>query len=81
MSGQLQEMEIRDLSCDVFQVFQHATPLLSAGSAEKFNTMVIGWGGLGTLWGKADVYKRQCRCCCICLRWSARGWRLWAEAK
>ena len=54
MSGQLQEMEIRDLSCDVFQVFQHATPLLSAGSAEKFNTMVIGWGhavGQGGLYG------------------------------
>ena len=63
MSGQLQEMEIRDLSCDVFQVFQHATPLLSAGSAEKFNTMVIGWGGLGTLWGKAvcTVYVRPPR--------------------
>ena len=63
MSGQLQEMEIRDLSCDVFQVFQHATPLLSAGSAEKFNTMVIGWGGLGTLWGKAvcTVYVRPQR--------------------
>ena len=63
MNGQLQEMEIKDLSCDGFQMFQHATPLLSAGSAEKFNTMVIGWGGLGTLWGKAvcTVYVRPQR--------------------
>ena len=30
-------------------------------NAEKFNSMVIGWGHLGTLWGKPTfhVYVRQ----------------------
>lgn len=30
---------------------------------EKFNSMVIGWGGLGTIWGKPTftVYVREHR--------------------
>lgn len=56
----LHEINVKTLSCDVFQLFSEATPLVTAGSRESFNTMTIGWGGLGTLWGKpvCTVYVR-----------------------
>ena len=34
-----------------FQWFQEAE-LLAAGTKEKSNAMTIGWGGIGTLWGR-----------------------------
>ena len=48
---------------DIFEQFDKKWALLTAGSMEKFNTMTISWGGLGTLWGKpvATVYVRQSR--------------------
>ena len=37
--------------------------LLTAGTAEKFNTMTVSWGGVGELWGKdvAFVFVRPQR--------------------
>ena len=37
--------------------------LVTAGNAEQFNTMTIGWGSLGTLWSKtvATIYIKPCR--------------------
>ena len=60
MKKELREVELSTLSCEVFEVFSKATPLLTAGNQEKLNTMTIGWGGLGTLWGKpvCTVYVR-----------------------
>ena len=60
MEKELREAELSTLSCDVFQLFSKATPLLTAGNRENLNTMTIGWGGLGTLWGKpvCTVYVR-----------------------
>ena len=48
---------------DIFEQFDKKWALLTAGSMEKFNTMTVSWGGLGTLWGKpvATVYVRQSR--------------------
>lgn len=56
----LHEMDRNNLSCEVFQVFHNATPLVTAGTRENYNTMTIGWGGLGTLWSKpvCTVYVR-----------------------
>lgn len=44
-----------DLNVNAFQVFDREWALLTAGTKEKFNTMTISWGGLGTLWGKPVV--------------------------
>ena len=48
---------------DIFAQFDKKWALLTAGGKEKFNTMTISWGGLGTLWGKpvATVYVRESR--------------------
>ena len=47
---------------DIFNDFSKGA-LLTAGTPEKFNMMTIGWGGLGTVWGKpsATVYVRPSR--------------------
>lgn len=54
------KMEFRT---DIFQQFDKKWALLTAGNNEKFNTMTISWGGLGTLWGKpvATTYVRTSR--------------------
>lgn len=51
------------LEADVFQKFDRQWALVTAGTAECFNTMTIGWGGLGTLWSRpvATVYVRPNR--------------------
>ena len=37
-----------------FQWF-HDAELLCAGDKEKSNAMTIGWGGIGTLWGRTAL--------------------------
>lgn len=56
----LREVKREDLSCNVFRLFGEGSPLLTAGDRNGLNTMTIGWGGLGTLWGKpvCTVYVR-----------------------
>ena len=34
---------------DVFSMFNDQWALLTAGSPEKYNTMTIGWGTMGTI--------------------------------
>lgn len=36
---------------DVFSLFDDRWGLLTAGTPEKYNTMTIGWGTMGTIWG------------------------------
>lgn len=45
------------------EIFNRRWALLTAGDENAFNTMTIGWGGLGTLWGKptATVYVKPIR--------------------
>ena len=48
---------------EIFSLLPERTPLLTAGTPERCNTMTIGWAGLGTLWGKpvCTVYVRPQR--------------------
>ena len=52
-----------EFTTDILSVFDKKWTLLSAWDKNKFNTMTISWGGLGTLWGKpvATVYVRKSR--------------------
>lgn len=60
MNHNFQEIDLNTFQCDVFHMFGKATPLLTVGDRESLNTMTIGWGGFGTLWGKpvCTVYVR-----------------------
>ncbi len=51
------------LEADVFQKFDRQWALVTAGTAEHYNTMTVSWGGLGTLWSRpvATVYVRPNR--------------------
>ncbi len=46
-----------------FELFDKEWALLTAGREGAFNTMTIGWGGLGTLWRRsvATVYVKPIR--------------------
>ncbi|MBR6086175.1 MAG: flavin reductase family protein [Spirochaetales bacterium] len=48
---------------EIFSQFDKKWALLTAGELDKFNTMTISWGGLGTIWNKsvATVYVRLSR--------------------
>ncbi len=48
---------------EAFSSFSKYGALLTVGNKEKFNMMTIGWGGLGTLWGRpvATVFVRPSR--------------------
>ena len=43
-----------DFTENGFQWF-HDAELLAAGDREKSNAMTIGWGGIGTLWGRTAL--------------------------
>lgn len=43
-----------DFSENAFQWF-HDAELLAAGNNQKSNAMTIGWGGIGTLWGRSAL--------------------------
>ena len=43
-----------DFTENGFQWF-HDAELLAAGNSEKSNAMTIGWGGIGTLWGRTAL--------------------------
>lgn len=48
---------------EILEVFNDKKALLTAGTGDDFNTMLIGWGALGTIWSKpaATVYVRESR--------------------
>lgn len=52
-----------ELTTDVFHNFFPGNALVTAGNEEDYNTMLIGWGALGTIWGKAaaTIYVRDSR--------------------
>ena len=43
-----------DFTENGFQWF-HDAELLAAGNKDKSNAMTIGWGGIGTLWGRTAL--------------------------
>ena len=44
----------QDFAFNGFNWFRHAL-LLAAGDKEQSNAMTIGWGGIGTLWGRTAL--------------------------
>lgn len=52
-----------EFNTNIFEQYAKKWALLTAGDKDKFNTMTISWGGLGTLWNKpvATVYIRTSR--------------------
>ena len=40
---------------EIFSQFSQKWALLTAGTKDAYNSMTIGWGGMGTLWGKPVV--------------------------
>ena len=52
-----------EFTTDIFSAFDKKWALLTAGTKERFNTMTISWGALGTIWGRptATVYVRTSR--------------------
>ncbi len=52
-----------DFNTDSFKIFDREWALLTAGTIDRYNTMTVSWGGLGTLWGKpvATVYVKPVR--------------------
>ena len=44
-------MDFTENSYEVFHLFNDRWALVTAGTLEDFNTMTIGWGSMGTIWG------------------------------
>ena len=57
----------KELDQNVFSMIGEQWMLVTAGTAERCNTMTASWGGLGVLWGKpvATVYIRPQRYTCL----------------
>lgn len=56
-------MNLENFNLAPLYILDKEWALLTVGSEEKFNTMTISWGGLGTLWHKpvVTVYLRPNR--------------------
>ena len=44
-----------EFTVDAFGLYAKKWALLTAGTEDKFNSMTISWGGIGTLWNKPVV--------------------------
>ena len=47
----LHPVELERLTPEILHVFGRQPPLLTAGDKTGLNTMTIGWGTMGTIWG------------------------------
>lgn len=56
-------MDLKNFNLAPLYTIDQEWALLTAGVKEKFNTMTISWGGLGTIWNKpvVTVYVRPNR--------------------
>ena len=56
-------MNLKDFNLAPLYTLDKEWALLTTGNKDKFNTMTVSWGGLGTLWHKpvVTVYVRQNR--------------------
>lgn len=48
-------MDLKNFNLAPFYAIDQEWALLTCGVKEKFNTMTISWGGLGTIWNKPVV--------------------------
>lgn len=57
------EIEFTQIDENAVDLFKNRWALVTAGTAEKLNTMTVSWGAVGELWGKdmATVYIRPQR--------------------
>ena len=53
MEGDLSKLE--NLSYNPFKKFHEQWGVVTAGTKEKFNSMTISWGSMGTIWGKPMI--------------------------
>ncbi len=49
--SELQRLDPGTISGSPYTMFEERWALLTAGSRESMNTMTVGWGGIGALWG------------------------------
>ena len=42
---------LKETKIDVFEKFSEQMALVTAGTIDHFNTMTIGWGMMGNVWG------------------------------
>lgn len=58
-----QELQPKQLTENVFSLFEDRWTLITAGTQDHCNTMTASWGGLGVLWNKnvATIYVRPQR--------------------
>ena len=49
-------MSIEKFDADLFEEIGTEWALVSAGDEGRSNTMTIGWGGVGNIWGKKAVF-------------------------
>ena len=59
----LEKIDPKTITENVFSLIDEDWMLITAGTAERCNTMTASWGGLGVLWRKnvATVYIRPQR--------------------
>ncbi|MBR5093870.1 MAG: flavin reductase, partial [Oscillospiraceae bacterium] len=50
-------MDLRDKSYPVFSMFNDRWALATAGTLDDYDTMTIGWGGMGTIRGPPHAGK------------------------
>lgn len=58
-----QELQPKQITENVFSLFDDRWTLITAGTRDRCNTMTASWGGLGVLWHKnvATIYVRPQR--------------------
>jgi flavin reductase (DIM6/NTAB) family NADH-FMN oxidoreductase RutF len=52
MEQRLKEINVHQITDNVFKLIGTDWMLITAGSPSSYNTMTAGWGGLGVLWNK-----------------------------
>ncbi|MEE0957528.1 MAG: flavin reductase family protein, partial [Ruminococcus sp.] len=54
--SQFTEIKPQEITQNPFQLIGNDWALVTAGNAEKFNTMTISWGGVGIMWNKPVTF-------------------------
>ena len=59
----MKKIDVKSLQDNVFSLIGDRWMLITAGTAERCNTMTASWGGVGELWGKyvSTIYIRPQR--------------------
>ena len=59
----MKKINIAEQSFNPFELIGKDWMLISAGTAEKWNTMTASWGGVGVMWGKPSAFRPAQRSC------------------